>query len=270
MVLETIQTCPAYCINLDKRPERWAKFSDQPTMKQFKRLQRFSAVDGSKLDMAHDGRISLHTRHNIKNNYRRSDYEINTPGAIGASFSHITLWRNFLKSKDEYLVVFEDDTCVTEDELKKINTLIPTLPAHWDLWLLGRHNWSYKEMPMQSTGWNIVTEFTGAHAYVLNRRGAEILVADPFPIETHIEYYICGCAELKGLRIIKHPSLRIGYMAENTLSFDSDTYVRNTCPTCYVPDHYHWYGLYLPYDKMATLLILGAAAMGIFLGSKKR
>jgi GR25 family glycosyltransferase involved in LPS biosynthesis len=132
-------------------------------MTQFKRLQRFSAVDGSKLDVEHDTRISLHTRHNIKNKYRRSHYEINTPGAIGASFSHITLWQNFLKTKDEYLVVFEDDTVVTEQELQAINALIPSLPAQWDLWLLGRHKWSFKETPINGTDWVTVTEFTGAH-----------------------------------------------------------------------------------------------------------
>ena len=270
MVLETIQTCPAYCINLDKRPERWTTFSNQPSMKQFKRLQRFSAVDGSKLDVENDTRISLHTRHNIKNKYRRSHYEINTPGAIGASFSHITLWQNFLKTKDEYLIVFEDDTVVTEQELQTINALIPTLPAQWDLWLLGRHKWSFKEKPIGLTDWVTVTEFTGAHAYVLSRRGAELLVDTPFPIETHIEYYMCGCSELKGLRIIKHSMLRIGYTAEADMEFDSDTYVRHTCPTCYIPDNYHMYGLFFTYDQMAALLAIGTAAFGVFLATRRR
>jgi GR25 family glycosyltransferase involved in LPS biosynthesis len=239
-------------------------------MKQFKRLQRFSAVDGSKLDVENDTRISLHTRHNIKNKYRRSHYEINTPGAIGASFSHITLWQNFLKTKDEYLIVFEDDTVVTEQELQTINALIPTLPAQWDLWLLGRHKWSFKEKPIGLTDWVTVTEFTGAHAYVLSRRGAELLVDTPFPIETHIEYYMCGCSELKGLRIIKHSMLRIGYTAEADMEFDSDTYVRHTCPTCYIPDNYHMYGLFFTYDQMAALLAIGTAAFGVFLATRRR
>jgi putative chitinase len=56
----------------------------QPTLKEFTNLKRFSAVDGSKIDVRNDTRISPHTRFNISKKYRRSDYEINTPQRIAA------------------------------------------------------------------------------------------------------------------------------------------------------------------------------------------
>ena len=274
MGLTDIRLYPTYVINLDRRPERWNKFSKQSTLKEFKQLKRFSAVDGSKLDVMNDDRVSMHTKHNIRNKYRRSDYEINTVGAIGATLSHVTLWQTFLQGKDEYLVVFEDDTLLDKKEMDLIDSLIPTLPESWDLWLLGRHNWQFKETPLNprdSKGWKSVQQFTGAHGYVLSRRGAEILVQNPFPIETHVEYYISACSELKGLRIVKHGSLRLLYSDEKTSMSDSDTFLNTqSCPTCKIPDHYYYHGLYFSYEQLVALLAVGAVTVGCMFGFSKR
>lgn len=241
MVLEDIRTCPTYVINLDRRKDRWDEFSSQPTLKEFTKLDRFSAVDGSKLDPYTDKRISIHTRMNIVNNYRRSHFEINTLGAIGASLSHIGIWKKFLESDSEYVVVFEDDTVVTEKDMFLVDKLVRTLPKEWDMWLLGTHKWMFKGLPIteDAKGWWKTSQFTGAHAYVLSRRGAKLLLEEPLPIETHIEFYITAIAKLKGLVIVRHPGLRIGYKMEYTLTNDSDTFEsRYSCPVCYVPDDY--------------------------------
>jgi glycosyl transferase family 25 len=265
MVLEDIRTCPTFVINLDKRKDRWQKFSNQASLQEFSNLQRFSAVDGSKLDIFSDDRVSLHTRQNIMNKYRRSHYEINTPGAVGASLSHITLWQNFLKSDAEHLVVFEDDTIVDSLSLEYIDALIPMLPPSWDMWLLGHHNWSMTSVPITAhdkTGWHRVREFTGAHAYVLSRRGAQILCDTPFPIETHIEFYISACSNLKGLYIIKHDAFRMTYFAEVEQVEDSNTMnstFSETCPVCVIPDFYQNEGFYLNYHNFSRMAVAVAA-----------
>jgi GR25 family glycosyltransferase involved in LPS biosynthesis len=270
MGLTDIRLYPTYVINLDRRPERWNEFSKQPILREFKQLQRFSAVDGSKLDIMNDERVSIHTRHNIHNKFRRSDYEINTVGAIGATFSHVTLWQNFLKGKEEYLVVFEDDTIVGKKEMDLIDSLIPTLPESWDVWLLGRHNWQFKEThldPRKPKGWKSVQQFTGAHGYVLSRRGAEILVQNPFPIETHIEYYISACSALKDLRLICHHDLRMKYSMELTKSSDSDTFDSyKSCPVCIVPDNFLNTSLYLSSGTLERAVISISALLIIAYG----
>jgi hypothetical protein len=239
--LTDIRTCPTFVINLDRRKDRWQEFSAQPTLKQFTTLDRFSAVEGAKLDPFTDKRISIHTRQNIVKNYRRSHYEINTLGAIGASLSHFTIWENFLKTDANHIVVFEDDTLVRDQDLALIDNLIPSLPDEWDMWVLGTHKWMLQGVPLSSdkTSWWKINQFTGAHAYVLSRRGAELLLQEPYPIETHVEFYICACSLLKGLRIIKHPLLRMTYSMESSTVNDSDTFEsRLSCPVCYVPDNY--------------------------------
>ena len=241
MVLHDIRVCPTYVINLDRRSDRWEEFSKQETLKQFTKLQRYSAVDGSKLNVFDDKRISLHTRQNIIRNYRRSHYEINTLGAIGASLSHIGIWKQFLESDAEHVVVFEDDTLILEKDLFLIDKLIPKLPKEWDMWLLGTHKWMFDGSPMtvDKKGWWKAKAFTGAHAYVLSRRGAMLLLEEPFPIETHIEFYICAVSQIKGLNMIRHPLLRMSFAMEFSKENDSDTFDdRLSCPVCYIPDNY--------------------------------
>ena len=263
-----IRKCPTLVINLDRRLDRWNEFKKQPALKQFKKLERFSAVDGSKLDVRNDIRISPHTRQNIFNKYRRSDYEINTAGAIGASFSHISCWKKLLESDAKHMVVFEDDTVVTDEYLKQIDELIPTLPE-WDMWLLGTHAWQFKGEPLSKKWWK-VKQFTGAHAYVISRRGAELLLQECFPIETHIEYYICACANLKGLKLIRNSELRMKYSMELTKSDDSDTFDSyKSCPVCIVPDTFPSTGLYLSpatYERaFISLTALSIIAIGLYI-----
>lgn len=270
MVLEDIRTCPTFIINLDKRKDRWQKFSNQSALQEFSNLQRFLAVDGSKIDVFSDDRVSLHTKQNIMKKYRRSHYEINTPGAIGASLSHITLWQNFLKSDSEYLVVFEDDTIVDSLSLEYIDALIPMLPPSWDMWLLGHHDWSFSSTPITThdkKGWHRVREFTGAHAYILSRKGAQILCDTPFPIETHIEFYISACSNLKGLYIIKHEAFRMTYFSEIEEVADSNTMnstFAETCPVCIIPDRYENHGFYMSYHRFtrATVALAALAVVG--------
>ena len=66
--MQDIRECPTLVINLDRRKDRWQSFSKQKALKEFKNLKRFPAVDGSKINVLNDTRISPHTRMNITNN----------------------------------------------------------------------------------------------------------------------------------------------------------------------------------------------------------
>jgi hypothetical protein len=125
--------------------------------------------------------------------------------------------------------------------------------------------------PAEPKGWWKVNAFTGAHAYVLSRRGAEILLQQPFPIETHIEYYITGCAALKGLRLVKHWALRMTYSMEQTQTDDSDTFDgRKSCPVCFIPDKYPEHGVYVTHGALVGAFAVALVATGGFLGYKCR
>lgn len=256
-----INEIPVYVINLDRRPDRWTTFSSQPALKKFEHLNRFSAVNGSTLDIPKDARVSVHTRMNIAKKYRRSHYEINTPGAIGASLSHIGIWKTFLQTEAPYCLVFEDDTVFTEEILAEAKNLSAQMPTQWDIWLLGHHRWAMESDPLTQnglTGWRRVKGFTGAHAYIINRRAATLLLEECFPIETHIEYYITGTAALKNLTILRHSGLRVPYEIEFTEGDDSDTFdSMKSCPLCRIPDNF------LETHTVRTNQQLARAAAGI-------
>jgi len=270
-----LKEIPVYVINLDRRPDRWTKFSTQIATKNFNNMKRFSAVDGSKIDISNDKRISVHTKQNIENKYRRSHYEINTPGAIGASLSHITIWKTFLASEEPYCLVFEDDTVITPKMLEIAELLISKLPSKWDIWLLGHHRWSMESVPIASNpnGWRKVFGFTGAHAYIINRRAASVLLEDCFPIETHIEYYMTASAQLKNLTIIRYGSFRVPYEIEFTDEEDSDTFdTIESCPVCSIPDDYLETFIAMPKEKFYRgcigVLALGIVLMGTYIAHK--
>lgn len=268
-----LRKLPTYVINLDRRPDRWETFQQQPLFHEFTNIARFPAVDGKTLDWKQDDRISYQTRKNIETNYRRSHYEINSLGAIGASLSHIGIWKKFLSTDATYCLVFEDDTLLKPEELKLIDALCksPSMPD-WNLWLIGHHNWMLEGKPVDAKKpdeWWSVDVFTGAHAYIIDRVAAEKLLAQPFPIETHIEYYMSNVAHQKGFKIVRHKGLRVGYSYEETGTDDSDTMIKNTCPVCYVPDDMQKSVFMMSYMKIGRIAV-GLAAIGlIWYGYKK-
>lgn len=241
-----LRKIPAYVINLKERADRWRRFTDQPAVHSLRRLRRFTATNGKALRWRSDRRISLHTRLNIFRNYRRSHYEIATLGAVGSSLSHIAAWRAFVASRAPVCLVLEDDAILTDDQIKKVESLASTAPADWGVWLLG----CYKPNLIFEQGgrgdgadWRLVHNFTAAHAYLLRREAALKLLEDPFPIETHIEYYITGCATLKDFKIVNHPDLHVEFFRkerDQPRVYDSNTsqHKKAGCPTCKVPDDY--------------------------------
>ena len=268
---EGIFSLPTYVINLKERDDRWDRFTEQPALTGFKHLHRFRAINGKRLNYKRDKRISIRTKINITRNYRRSHYEIATLGAVGSSLSHIGIWRKFVDSGASKCIVMEDDAILIESQLDEINGMTP--PAGWGIWILGCYLPNLIEEPLKN-GWNSVYNFTAAHAYILTRAAALKLLQQPFPIETHIEYYISACSTLKGLVVIKHWALRMTYFAEATEEDDSDTFDgKKSCPVCYIPDNYPEEGFYLSYWRLSRMLVgAGAIALvgyGAYLGFKK-
>jgi GR25 family glycosyltransferase involved in LPS biosynthesis len=124
-----ISTIPIFCINMDKRKDRWEWFSSQPGFKHLPTLQRFSAVDGKSLDLLHDPRISMRTKNNVSKDFRRSHDEIDSAGAIGASLSHSTIWTTFLQEYPDkpYCLILEDDSNLPANIVDLVKEKFPML-----------------------------------------------------------------------------------------------------------------------------------------------
>jgi GR25 family glycosyltransferase involved in LPS biosynthesis len=134
-----ITKIPVYCINLDSRPQRFLRFLEQEGI-QGLTIQRVAAVDGSRLQIVKNSKISIQTQYNIINHTRRSHGEINTPGAIGCSLSHYSIWEKFLQTDKPYCLVLEDDASIPKgfaESIVKYSKDLDQLQSIFDVWSLG-------------------------------------------------------------------------------------------------------------------------------------
>jgi len=255
------ENMPMYVINLDRRPDRWETFSKQPLVNSFHGLERFAATDGKFLDEVNDSRISLHTRENIRDNIRRSHYEINTVGACGASFSHAGCWKKFIATEEPYCMIIEDDCMLRKEDFDSARVLSKRIPANFDIWILGCYQTRGGGTPISpGSPWLNVTNFTGAHCYIIKRNAAEVLLKEVFPIENHIEFYMINCAKTNKLVVLKNKNLRVPQLVEETRQNDSDTVVISTCPLCNVPTNPSNTWVLVP---MSTLFHAAVAAAAV-------
>lgn len=254
---------PIYVINLDRRPDRWTQFQDLSGIDIFKHLRRWSATDGKKIEIQGNREISLHTRYNIKRNMRRSHHEINTTGAIGASYSHYRIWSDLLAGSATGCIVFEDDIYLDPEFIQRMRTTWSHAPA-CDMFLFG-NAWMHDDVKYQGN-YNKVLGFNGAHAYYISRDFAEILCRNFFPIEMHVEFYIFKTAQLYDRLILHNKNLCVKFMSQVNGIQDSDTFFsKNTCPACVIPDDMT--GLYIEPQKLReNVALIGAVSM-ICIGS---
>jgi glycosyl transferase family 25 len=105
------------CINLDRRPERWKRMESRFSAFNFGPVERFPAVDGSKM--------------RIPSNWPES------PGAYGCLQSHLSVVRKARAEGRESVLIIEDDVLLDEGFHEKFNARVQNLPENWDMLFFG-------------------------------------------------------------------------------------------------------------------------------------
>lgn len=104
------------------------------------------------------------------------------PGALACALSHITVWKEFLQTEHESIIVFEDDVKVVPKDqqqrvLKDMEAGIKELPTSWEILYLG---WCYSKCNQHEGYSEHLVEVKGSihctHAYCVTRKGAEKLL----------------------------------------------------------------------------------------------
>jgi GR25 family glycosyltransferase involved in LPS biosynthesis len=224
-----INKIPIYCINLDKRPERYRAFARQEGVQSL-RIKRFSAVDGASLSITNNPDISNQTKYNILHKTRRAHSQIDTLGAIGCSLSHYSIWKEFLRSDHPYCFVLEDDALVPVGLANQIKLATMT-PHTFDVWALSYKLYNKTLNDVTPRGdWKSPVYFWGTSAYIISRKGAAELINQFFPIECHLDNYMCLKNSLGKIRLHIHDNLHM-----YTLPYGTDIQ-ENTCSLCNFPD----------------------------------
>jgi hypothetical protein len=240
-MINSIREIPVYIIHLPERVDRWQRFIQSGVLDYFQNVQRLDAVNGRALSFDKDRRFSVRTRYNILRNYRRSHYEIATMGAVGASMSHINTWKRFYKSGKPMCIIMEDDLGWKPEYAQIIEELYKHLPYDWGMWLIGYHNGIHFQEFNKRQLWDKVVNFTGAHCYLLRRETAKIFLEEPYPVETHIEFYMSAVAALKNVLILRNTQIQIQPAQFSSMEIVDHSDTRHPskmeCPVCSVPDN---------------------------------
>ena len=113
------------------------------------------------------------------------------------------VYRDFLKSDNEYCLIFEDDIELLTHDLKNdIIKNMNNLPLNWNILLLGYEIDEKHESVKRGNkntklkrGLLNINYFTGLHAYIINRETAKILLENLQELDWIIDWNISFLAE---------------------------------------------------------------------------
>jgi GR25 family glycosyltransferase involved in LPS biosynthesis len=164
-----------HAINLERRQDRKYKMM---TSASGVPLTFFKAIDGRKLTMTPE----------IEQLFKGNDFAFRK-GVIGAALSHYTLWKQFVNSDKQEILIIEDDVEFASDFMSKYSYAYDQIQniKDWDILYLGWSLFESQKRGMENDLWNndypdVVPfdnkKFYGAgfFGYLLSKRGAQKLL----------------------------------------------------------------------------------------------
>lgn len=181
----------AYVINLDRASKRWAFI--EPQVKKLKiPYERVSATDGKQLskelikDIVDDVSYTK---------FFRMHPEV---GTIGCSLSHEHVWRQFLKSDNEFALVIEDDVAFDSDKLREAIEFATQNKDLWDILSFESNHYGHPQkiakFTYEKSGEDsflvlYITNVKHAGAYLIGRNTAKKLLEKFYPIKMPLDHY---------------------------------------------------------------------------------
>lgn len=137
-----------FCINLDRRPDRWAAMRENFGRFGIHCVERLAAVDGKEIELPE--RLS---------HLRPVDY--------ACTLSHLNAVKKAREAGAPSVLIFEDDCLFDPDFVLKFPEYMRQVPADWDMLFLGGYHF---EMPL-TVSENIVraVKTLTAHAYAVRQ-----------------------------------------------------------------------------------------------------
>lgn len=269
---EALKGLKVKVINLDRRPDRWRRFSTQPGIAALQAtytMERFSAIDGKTINMETDERVSMRTKRNIKYRTRRTHEDIDSVGAIGCFLSHVAIWQEFVQSGAQSIMVFEDDAYIPANFLQRFQRCAADLSEVRDsnmcIWSLATPQPFFEadRNTYRDGIWmrNIATTFTG---YVLFRGAAQKLLENCLPIDNHVDLMTYQATQLGYISSIHHPSLLLQQIA---FKRGDSNIQENRCTLCDVPNKPEQKGFLILSPQQQRDLAVGGVLFAVAAGA---
>lgn len=197
---------PAFCINLDRRPDRWAKAQEE-----FKKIgwpvTRWSATQ-----------------------YTKSPYGDMPVGAAGCLDSHRSIWKECVNRDLQMVAVFEDDAVFPSDFAEIFPKAVAELPSDWQFWQF--HSSGLKQsqncLPIGMYITKLTTHGWGTHGYIIKKSCVKVLDEFRPQIPQKVDTVLT-------LGLISMKVQPYGVRPEHTLCFQrgEDTDIQETAQTGY-------------------------------------
>lgn len=190
-----------YCINLDRRPERW-EFMQQQFQRMGMQVRRFPAVDGSRLDIESLAKIGIvsdlaRQRYLLPNSYKLFGFDL-TAGAVGCALSHLFIWKDILGRVDarrelKPFLVVEDD-CAFDPALSEsiLEQRLQHVPRDWQLVFLGGQDLQRCQHLLEC-GQGVRRHYAGfkeTTAYMVTVEGARACLEVSIPLRWQIDTHL--------------------------------------------------------------------------------
>ena len=168
-----------FVVNLDRRPDRMTEFNKHIKSTKFLDIERFSAIDGSKLVPTPQ----------LQQIFENNDYNMRE-GMVGCAMSHIKICIQLINDpNNDVYCIFEDDIDFVPDFQNKLLFCAKELHnTKWDMFYLGHHLWSHhiddnvysKTLTPKIEQFNRTKSFQmslgGTGGYMITKKGAEKLL----------------------------------------------------------------------------------------------
>ncbi len=225
-----------YLINLDRSRERLVRMTER-----FRSLNlgiaRVPAVDGRALPRDQIEQFLL------KRRSRRWNY-----GEIGCFLSHMNCWKALINSDEPYCAIFEDDAFLSS-ELTALLSGDRWIPADADIVRLETTFWKteitteYEVISEKLKLHRLLSLHHGAGAYIISRKAARNLLANPERLRTTLDSALFdfqekSCRDLRIYQLDPAPALQESvYMSLVVAKSDSYSEITQTdwAPTSELP-----------------------------------
>merc|ERR1719387_2858512 len=190
----------SYCVNLDRRPERWSFVQQQLADLRLPAI-RWSAVDGQSLDvpaLAEHGIVAKNSlpRYFLPDEQKLFGVDL-TAGGIGCALSHMQIWKDIVERFDG-----RDDACflVFEDDCKFLPGFseavlaerIAEVPSDWEIVFLGGQDLMRKqhELEVGPRVRRLYRGFRETTAYLITVAGAKACLEVSVPLRWQIDTHL--------------------------------------------------------------------------------
>ena len=154
-----------FCINLDRRPDKWAESTEE-----FKKIglevERVSGVDGQTLKPL--GKI--------------------TAGEMGCSLSHINILKSMVENNWQRILVLEDDAVFIPNVQEYFEANLAAIPTEWDMLYLGGNHLNVPT-PINPIISKITKSYTTSH-YGISLNLAKVVIdrIQKFDVQVDVAY----------------------------------------------------------------------------------